>query len=339
MLMITGGVIMNFITAIIIFAMILFKNGEEFIPVQNEYLGYNYCQTALNNGFENGDRIISIDNEIITQKKEIIDKLVIEGRQGIKVLRNGHEIEFSVPKNFGEQMIAANEKQFMSERIPFVIDSVLPNSIADKAGLQNGDSIVAINGNHIVDAIDIMNEISRNANKAIFIKVYRNNQYVALFVAPDNNGKIGVQLKKPLSFFKTSQTKYGFVASFPAGWRLGIETLTTYIKQLRFVFTKAGAASVGGFGSIGNLFPAKWDWTTFWTMTAFISIILAFMNILPIPILDGGYLLFLIYEAITRRKPSDKFMETSLNVGMYLILALLIYANGNDVFKWLQKLL
>ncbi|MDR3327633.1 MAG: RIP metalloprotease RseP [Prevotellaceae bacterium] len=333
MLMICGGVIFNFIAAILIFAMILFKNGEEFIPLENEYLGYNYCQTALKYGFENGDRIVSINNEKINTKKEVIDLLIIEGKQDVTVSRYGQAISFQVPKDFGEKMVEAKEKQFMTERIPFVVDSIVKDPLVYNVRLVKGDSVVGLNGKHLFEFKDISNELLLCKNKKVDISFYRNGNFITDSIVVDENGKMGIILKNPVVFFKTQKTEYGFFASFPAGWRLGVETLSTYIKQFRLVFTKAGAQSVGGFGAIGSLFPGTWDWTAFWSMTAFISIILAFMNILPIPVLDGGYLLFLIYELITRKKPSDKFMEISLNIGMFLMLALLVYANGNDILK------
>ena len=147
------------------------------------------------------------------------------------------------------------------------------------------------------------------------------------------DGKMGVQLRNPMPYFKTEKEAFSFFEAIPAGWHAMTDVLSNYIKQFRLVFTKEGAKSLGGFGAIGNLFPSTWNWQIFWNMTAFLSVILAFMNILPIPILDGGYALFLLYEIIARRKPSDKFMEISLNIGMFLLFALLIYANGNDILR------
>lgn len=335
--MIVGGVLFNFIFAILIFAMLLFKNGEETLPVKNAYLGYKYCEVALNNGFRNGDIIQSIDNEEVNSGKAVVEKLIIEGKQNVTLKRDGEILSIVLPANFGEQMIEAKEKQFMTPIIPFVIDTVLPNTAAQKSHLQRGDSVVGVNGKQLSDIADIMAEVSNGANKKIAIEFYRNGQIIKDSITPDQNGKIGVILREPKNIFKTEKIHYSFFASFPAGIRMGWETLVSYVKQFRLVFTKAGAKSIGGFASIGNLFPSTWDWTIFWSMTALLSVILAFMNILPIPVLDGGYILFILYEMITGKKPSDKFMEISLNIGMFLVLALLIFANGNDIIKWIQN--
>jgi regulator of sigma E protease len=334
MLIDAGGVIFNFVSAIIIFAMMLFSYGEETIPLQSEYLGYNYCQTALNNGFVNGDNILAIDGEQVSEKSDVVDKLIVEGRQNVKILRENDTVFISLPQDFGEQIISAKEKTFMSERIPFVIDSVTNGSPAKAAGLIRGDSIVGLNSKQIFEYQEIVKELAECKGKKINIDFYRNGELLSDSITTGEDGKIGVGLKDYLSFFKTQKKEYGFFAAFPAGWRHGVKTLVGYIKQFRLVFTKAGAQSLGGFGTIGSLFPAQWDWAVFWSMTAFLSVILAFMNILPIPVLDGGHLLFLLYEMIARKKPSDKFMEISLNIGLYLLIALMLYANGNDILRW-----
>lgn len=337
--MITGGVLFNFILAILIFAMLLFKNGEETLPVQNAYLGYKYCNTALDNGFRNGDIITGIDGEEVSSSKEVIEKLIIEGKRNVALRCNGTDTAIVLPKKFGEIFIEAKEKQFMTPIFPFVVDSVLPQSAAMDRGLLSGDSIVSVGGKSLSDAGDIMASITDNAGKMTAIEFYRADSLIRDSIMPNAEGKIGVIIRDPSQMFKTEKIRYGFFAAFPAGIRMGWETLVSYVKQFRLVFTKAGAKSIGGFAAIGNLFPSNWDWTIFWSMTALLSVILAFMNILPIPVLDGGYMLFIIYEMITGKKPSDRFMEISLNVGMILVLGLLVVANGNDLIKWIQSLL
>ena len=333
MFIIAGGVLMNFITAAVIYAMMLFTWGEEYIPTENAYLGYDYCQTALNNGFQNGDRILTIDDEPIETEKDFINKIVIEGKQNIVVLRNGEETNITLPEDFGEQILEANEKGLLQLRFPFVIGQVANNTPAQTAGLQANDSIIGINDKHLVAYSDIVKELDSLKNQTITISLVRNDSTIKLPLTLTEDGKMGVQIKDPTPYFKTKQIKYGFFKSFPAGIAKGWEGLVNYIKQFRLVFTKAGAQSVGGFVSIGSIFPDTWSWYLFWNLTAFISIALAFMNFLPIPVLDGGYFLMLIYEMITGRKPSDKFMEIASNIGMFLLLALLIFANGNDIIK------
>jgi len=333
MFIMAGGVIFNFVSAIIIFAMILFHYGEETIPLKSAYLGYNYCETAQKNGFINGDKIISINGENVFEKTDVSEKIVIEGKTQVVVLRDTDEITLNLPANFSEQILAAKEKIFMSERVPFVIDSVTNSSPAQAAGLQKGDSVVGLNSENIFDYQNISKVFADNKGKKIAIDFYRNGELLTDSVIISDEGKIGVGLKNYMLFFNTEKKEYGFFASFPAGCRHGVETLVSYVKQFRLVFTKEGAKNLGGFGTIGSIFPSEWNWGVFWNLTAFLSVILAFMNILPIPILDGGHLLFLLYEAITRRKPSDRFMEISLNIGLYLLIALMIYANGNDILR------
>ena len=334
MFIIAGGVLMNFITAAIIYAMMLYTWGQEYIPMENAYLGYDYCQTALNNGFQNGDRIITIDGDTIEQQQEFVSKAVIEGKQNVVVLRNGEEVNITLPKDFGEQVIAANEKGLLQLRIPFVIGNVAEGTPAQVAGLQPNDSIIGINDKHLVAYSDIVKELDTLKGETITISFIRNDSTMRLPLILTDEGKMGVQIDPNLTrYFKTKKIEYGFFKSFPAGIKQGWEGLVNYVKQFRLVFTKAGAQSVGGFVAIGNMFPSTWDWSIFWSFTAFLSLALAFMNFLPIPVLDGGYFLMLIYEMITGRKPSDKFMEIASNIGMFLLLALLIFANGNDIIK------
>ncbi|MDR1592110.1 MAG: RIP metalloprotease RseP [Prevotellaceae bacterium] len=333
-LMITGGVLMNFFAAVVIFAMMLFSWGKEYLPVNEAYMGYNFCQTALDNGFVNGDKIIAIDGKPVFLKQEALEQLIIDGKRQVRVERAGDTVDFLLPELFGEMMLKAKDtKIFMAERMPFVIDLVMENTPAAAAHLQSGDSVVGLNGKPLSDYDNIIKELERNKNNRITIDIFRHGALLSDSITVNENGKIGVQRRHPMYYFKTSREEFGFLSSFPAGWQLGIETLSSYVKQFKLVFSKAGMDSLGGFGTIGSLFSGQWNWQNFWSMTAFLSIILAFMNILPIPVLDGGYLLFLLYELITRRKPSDRFMEIALRTGLYLMLALLIFANANDLLR------
>lgn len=329
LLIITGGVLMNFITAVVVYSIMLFHWGAEEMPMKNAYLGYNYCQTALKNGFENGDIIISIDNEEVEIEKDAIEKIVIENKRNVRINRKGNDTLILLPEGFGKQMLAAEEKQFMELRIPFVIDEI----VGQNKMLQKGDSVIAINNKKTSVYQDITKEISSLSNTKISISFFRNGILMSDSIMLDENGKIGVSIKNPIVYFKTIKKEYNILQSIPAGWNMMVDVLSSYVKQFRLVFTKEGAKSLGGFAAIGNLFPSVWDWQIFWNMTAFLSVILAFMNILPIPVLDGGYVLFLLYEMIFRRKPSEKFMQIALNIGMFLLFALLILANGNDVIR------
>ncbi|MGN0187191.1 MAG: RIP metalloprotease RseP [Paludibacteraceae bacterium] len=334
---ITGGVLMNFITAFVIYAAMLGYYGKEELPMQNAYLGYDYCQTALNNGFQNGDIIIAIDNDTVKYTHDATEKIIIDGKCNILLRRHGRDTTIVLPDDFAQQVLAAEEKQFLAARMPFVIEEVNSHSPAAATGLQTGDSIIGLNGYETVAFSDIIQALDTLAEQTVTITYVRHGQTYTDSITIGSDSKIGVLLRNPMPYFVTERTEYGFFAAIPAGWNQMTDVLSKYVKQLRFVFTKEGAKSLGGFGTIGSLFPPTWDWATFWSMCAFLSVILAFMNILPIPVLDGGYVLFIIFEMITGRKPSDKVMEILLNIGFFLLLALLIIANGNDLIRWLFK--
>jgi regulator of sigma E protease len=354
MLIDAGGVIFNFVSAVIIFAMMAFNYGKEpTIQIEDENFGYLYCQTAKNHGFIDGDRVVSIDCEKVNEAKDVFNKIILKGKTNIVLLRDNQEIKITLPKSFRDSVLNAGEKMFMTERFPFVIDSVLENSLAEITGLRKGDSIVGINSKQLFEAHEISNELAFCKGKKININFYRNGELFTDSLIIDESGKLGVGYRLPYTFFKSKKvnygffckkieygifnkrTEYGFFESFFAGWDNGVSILSDYISQFSLVFTKTGAKNLGGFGTIGSIFPPEWNWTALWSMTAFLSVILAFMNILPIPVLDGGHLLFLFYELIFRRRPSDKFMEISLTIGLYLLIALMIFANGNDILKWL----
>jgi regulator of sigma E protease len=226
---------------------------------------------------------------------------------------------------------------FIVPFIPFLIDSILPNSPASKALLQKGDQVVAINGVETPAYYDFSKLVKTLKNKKSTIIYLRNGIRQASEIRVNNEGQIGVAVTTPSQIFTFSKIKYSFVESLPAGFSRGINTLSDYVKQMKLVFTPEGAKQIGGFASIGSLFPVFWDWQIFWEMTAFLSIVLAFMNILPIPALDGGHIIFVLFEIVTRRKPSQAFLEKAQMIGMAFLLTLLIYANGNDLVKFLFK--
>jgi len=333
LLIMVGGVTVNFFTALVIYAMILFVWGQEYLPLQNARLGMQFSEIALKNGFHNGDILLEVNNKPVDETSDAVGKILIDGASTVTVLRDGKTVQMTLPPNFVEQVIGAHEKQFMAPRVPFVIDQIVNGSPAQTAGLEKGDSVVAVDGKPMFAAQDIMPFLSDNKGKTISLTFVRDGRPITKQVTIDPSGKLGVGLVPFTQFFKTKSIQYGLLASIPAGISMGVDKLSSYVKQLKFVFTKEGAKQIGGFGTIGSLFPSVWDWQSFWALTAFLSIILAFMNILPIPALDGGHTLFLLYEMVTGRKPSDKFLEYAQMVGIALLFALLLYANGNDLFR------
>jgi regulator of sigma E protease len=217
--------------------------------------------------------------------------------------------------------------------VPFVIDSVMPGGAASFADMQKGDSIVGVNGLDGLCYMQITKELAKYPCDSVSLSFYRGGEPMEARLFIGDQAKIGVYPKSEFEFYTLEHKDYTLLEAIPAGIKYGCDFLVSYVKQFRVIFTKEGAQSVGGFGAISNMFPESWNWHAFWQMTAVISIILAFMNFLPIPALDGGYILFLLWEIITRRKPSDKFLEIANTIGFWILLALLIFANGNDVFK------
>ncbi len=337
LLIVLGGVLMNFVGAIVIFSAMLFVWGKETLPMQNVTHGYDYTEVALKNGFQNGDIVQSIDGKKVLNLSEVVEQVLLESAGDVTVKRGDSLVTFNLPKDFAKQMLVANPKEFAVERFPFVIDNFAIGSVAEKAGMQIGDSIVAINGVLTPTFSDFVQEIADKKGKEITVSYYRNNAKHDVVIPLGSDGKIGAVAKTPTSLYKTEKIEYNLFESIPAGIKVGTETLVNYVKQFKLVFTKEGASQLGGFGAIGSMFPAEWNWAIFWNMTAFLSIILAFMNILPIPALDGGHVMFTLWEMITGKKPGDKFMERAQMIGMIILFGLLIFANGNDLYRWISS--
>lgn len=338
LLIMIGGVLFNFLLALFIYSMILFAWGDSYIPVQKAPLGMDFNESMHQAGFQDGDVLLSADGVPFERMGGDLLTAIVDARQ-VSVLRNGREASVYIPEGMMDRLLA-DSARFADFRIPFVIDSLAAGRPAALAGLQPGDSIIAMDGKQIA-YFDFKEEMmkrkqSKDANHDITLAYIRNGVTDTLTIATDSLYELGVyacmQTSKLLPVVKK---EYGFFASIPAGVTLGVNTLKGYVNQMKYLFSKEGAKQLGGFGAIGSIFPATWDWHQFWYMTAFLSIILAFMNILPIPALDGGHVLFLIYEIVARRKPSDKFMERAQMVGMFLLFALLIWANLNDVIRFL----
>lgn len=334
---IIGGVFVNFILAMVIYSAILFTWGKEFLPLENAKYGLQFSQTLLNSGFQNGDNIVRIEGETAIDQADVVEKILIDGKQKVTVSRNGQLLDLKLPKDFAQKVLAAGETDFVSVRYPFVIEEVSAGSVAELAQLQTGDSIIGINGKQLTVFQDIASELDASKNSKIDLQYVRNGNVMQTEIQLTETGKLGVGVRSPYEFMTTKRIEYGFFAAIPAGINLGWETLTSYVKQFKLVFTKEGSKQLGGFGSIGKMFPKAWDWQRFWSLTALLSVILAFMNFLPIPALDGGYVMFLIYEMITGKKPNDKFLEYAQTAGMLLLFALLLFANGNDIFRAIFK--
>lgn len=336
LLVMIGGVLFNVILAIIIYSMIVFTWGDNYVPFKDISNGMQYSQTAKNAGFRDGDKIINADGkELKLRMDKTLDMntyMSFADAKQIVVERNGEQVTLKMNEDFADSLIASKKMAYMPI-LPTVVDSILPNSEARRCGLAKGDSIVSLNGQTVVHFVELKTMLGEKKNSDVKINFYRDNVLYTTKAHVDSTGMLGfAPVRLP---FK--QDKFNFFSSFPAGMHLAKETLEGYIAQFRFVFTKEGVSNLGGFGAIGSLFSGTWDWQAFWFMTAFLSIILAVMNILPIPALDGGHVMFLLYEVITRRKPNEKFMEYAQYAGMIILLALLVYANGNDIYRFFIK--
>jgi regulator of sigma E protease len=330
LIIMTAGVIFNFLLAIILYAMILYHWGEKYVPLQNMTFGMEYSETAKKAGFEDGDILLSADGVQLDRFAEESVRRIVEARQ-VKVLRSNDTVTIFMPDNFMNTLL--QEKQgFANYRFPFVVKNVIDGSPAQVAGLISGDSIIAVNDSTAF-FMDCLIAFDRNRDKPVNLSIVRHGREEHIVIIPNSEGKIGVEFKGITEFYGLKNVSYNFSESIPAGIRKGVKKLTGYVSDMKYVFTKEGAQSLGGFGTIAKLFPVPFHAESFWEITAFLSVILAFMNILPIPALDGGHVLFLFYEVITRRKPSDRFMETAQLIGMILLLALVFYANMNDIFR------
>ena len=341
LLIMVGGVMMNFLLALFIYSMILFKWGDQYVSLQDMTHGMEFNERAEEIGFRDGDILLSADDQPLQRFNVDMLRAITEARV-VKVNRDGQEVEVYMPE-VSLLDIAKDNPAFVEPLLPNVVDSVMPGRPFAEVGIQSGDVLLAVNEttvssyNVFVSKLAELREEAEAEGKktAEFTLVYsRAGVQDTLAVQPDTLFMVGAT-SKALADYKVTTKEYGFFESFPAGIALGVNTLKGYVNDMKYVFTKEGAKSVGGFGTIGSIFPSVWDWHRFWEMTAFLSIILAFMNILPIPALDGGHVLFLLYEIIARRKPSDKFMERAQMVGMILLFGLLIWANFNDVVRFL----
>ncbi len=341
LLIMVGGVMMNFLLALFIYSMTLFTWGDQYVSLQDMTHGMEFNEHAEEIGFRDGDILLSADDQPLQRFNVDMLRAITEARV-VKVNRGGQEVEIFMPE-VSLLDVAKDNPPFVEPLIPNVVDSVMPGRPFDAIGIQPGDVLLAINGkelssyNAFIYQLDALRQDAEAEGKKVadLNLIYsRSGVRDTVALQTDTLFMVGAS-SAALADYKVTKLEYGFFESFPAGIALGVNTLKGYVNDMKYVFTKEGAKSVGGFGTIGSIFPSVWDWHRFWEMTAFLSIILAFMNILPIPALDGGHVLFLLYEIIARRKPSDKFMEYAQMTGMILLFGLLIWANFNDVLRFL----
>ena len=330
-----AGVVMNILLAMIIYTGIRYVHGESYMANEDVKWGYEFNEAAERMGFRDGDKFISVDGEGLDDVNDMRSRLLLtEGDRTVTVERNGEQVSFTIPF---DQLVEMRRNRDYEDlymiRMPFIIDSVASAS-ALSAGLRAGDEVVACNGVEGVTAgMLTMDILPAHKGDTLALSVLRAGERVALSVPVNEEGKIGVMFRN--NIFQPRTRTFTFLQAIPAGITLAVDTIADYWEQLKLIFQPKTKMyeELGGFISIGNIFPSEWDWLQFWTMTAFLSVILGVMNILPIPGLDGGHALFTLWEIITGRKPSDKFLEIMQYIGLAILFVLLVYANGNDIVR------
>ena len=348
LLVMIGGVLVNFLLALFIYAMILFAWGDSYIPLKNMTHGMKFNTEAKALGFKDGDILIGTEKRPFKEFGVDLYRDLSEAKK-VDIVRNGKPMTIALPGDLNMLGMLKSDPTFVSPLIPAEVDSVVPQSPADKAGLKKGCTIVSLNGKPIDSFNSFRYEIGRLDDLLTVAKSHQDSlkvRSVTLVYSHDNRQDtvktmlnadltMGFNTKSIAGLYQRETIEYGFWESFPAGASYGMGVLKGYVDDMKYVFSADGAKSLGGFGAIGSLFPPTWDWYMFWRMTAFLSIILAFMNILPIPALDGAHVLFLLYEMITRRKPSEDFLIKAEYVGFALLILLMLVANLNDILRWL----
>lgn len=342
LLIMVAGVLFNFLLAIIIYAGLVYATGEKYVPINEAKMGFTYSGEARKIGFHNGDIPLTADGATLDNPVEARMKM-IQAKE-VTVLRNGTDtVSITIPEKFifnleNEAKSDTATVSFYNYRFPARVTQVMPGEGAAKAGIKEGDDLISVDSVATPTLDEFFRALPNHDGNTIPIGIARKNgnrtDTITAMVTLSDNSKMGIGLEvNPAAFFNAKEIRYNLFQSVPRGIEMGTEKLTSYAKSMKMVFTKEGAQSIGGFGTLGSIFPEKWDWIAFWNIAAFLSVALAFMNILPIPALDGGHVLFLLYEVIFRRKPSDKFLEYAQIVGMTLLILLLLYANGMDIIR------
>ena len=333
-----GGVTVNIIVGFVIYMGILFFYGQNITTNEDIPQGLAVAQPLKELGFQDGDHILKINGKPLKNVMEVNPYLLVRSVSDIEVRHADGNIEtIAIPDDIGMTLFKSDNFRPFIPRQSMALDSVFADTPAAKAGLLSTDQIIAINGQKVQFRDEFETIFHKDKIAEQEIEVLRDGEKMTLYITPDENGMLGILYsnKDLIAQIGQTQVDYSLGESIVGGIGYGYNTLRDYVGQMKYVFTSKGATQVGGFGTIGSLFPATWDWKHFWATTALISIILAFMNILPIPALDGGHVMFLLYEIVSGRKPSDKVMEYAQMIGFFILIALVLFANGNDIYRWL----
>lgn len=343
--MMIGGVVVNFILGIIIFGFVLFHYGEKYVLNSSVKDGIYADSLGMKIGLKDGDKILTVNGKPFEKFEEnmVVKEIVINGANSILVNREGKEESLSVPNGFSAELASYEnkDKDLFGPRFPFIIGNIDEKMGAAKAGIMKGDRLIGVNGQSMTYFHEFRRAFAKNKNQTVNIQLLRNEKdTLTVAAALNEKGQLGVNPAELETFFKIERQKYSILECFPAGAMKGINLIGDQIKAFGQMFKGniKASESLGGLGSMAKMFSPNWDWEQFWRMTAILSFVLAFMNLLPIPGLDGGYVVFLIYEMITGRKPNDKIVEVATTIGLMLLLGLMLYANGLDVVRaWFSK--
>jgi len=343
LLIMTGGVLFNFILAILIYISVLYAWGVTYLPTSSVKYGIVTDSAGYELGLRNGDKIVSVDNQYIDDFHAIIADILLNDRKTIQVERDGQILNIDVTIDYIKDVLKRQGQiQPRSHFSPYIITTFAKESPAKNAGVLENDELMGLDNVRFEWFDEFQNYLAANKNRPVTMNLMRNGEPVDITVTPAASGILGIgsAMKKLDEIFELKKINYGFFQSIPAGITRGIKSIGDYLKQFKLLFSRHTKAyeSLGGFITIGSIFPGVWHWQSFWELTAFLSIILAVMNILPIPGLDGGHVMFLLFEVVTGRKPSDKFMEYAQIAGMVIIFSLLIFANGNDIIRLIKRL-
>ena len=334
LIIISGGVIVNLILGFAIYMMVAFVWGKNILTNQDLPAGFEVAEVMKSYGFKDGDKILQVNGEDIESVVDISKYLFLRDINQVRVERyNGKQENISIPEDIGTVMFKNGAINAFTPMVPAVLDSIVPNSPAYNAGLTSGDKILKVNGNEIIKWQDFTEIVKLNNSPNINIEIERGNEIISNLIPLNEDKKIGVTVLLPK--IVPTKLEYTFYESIIEGYDRAYWTFADYIAQFSYVFTSKGIMQLGGFAAIGSLYPPTWNWQGFWETTAFISIILGFMNALPIPALDGGHATFLFYEMLTGRKPNDKVAGYAQMIGFFLLMALVLFANGNDIYRWL----
>lgn len=331
-LIMVAGVVFNFILALVIYSAVAYTWGEFRLPSDKVASGMVFSPASKAVGFRDGDVILAVNGEKADILKSDFYRSFIQAHT-VDIRRNGKDTTIVMPKDMMLRVMRDGQPP-LAVNMPYIVDSALSVS-AKNLGLERGDQLLSVQGKDIKNAMDAVALLKEHKNETIQMQFLRANDTLNLSVPIDSAGKMGVLLQPINKHYPIELHKYSILEAIPAGVNQGVGTMTGYVSDMKYVFTKEGADQLGGFASIGNLFPSMWNWRSFWLMTAFLSVILAVMNLLPIPALDGGHIMFLLYEMITGKKVSEKVLISAQLIGLFLLLGLMIFVNVKDIFRFI----